>query len=64
LIEVETKFLFANSTSEFSRNQDPTRTLVLWGWSGVSKLTRRDRKLHVERGICARRSAGFAILKT
>jgi hypothetical protein len=25
LIEVETKFLFANSISEFSRNQDPLR---------------------------------------
>jgi hypothetical protein len=27
LIQVETKFLFANSTSEFSRNQDPKPTL-------------------------------------
>jgi hypothetical protein len=26
LIEVETKFLFENSISEFSRSQDPNRT--------------------------------------
>ena len=35
LIEVETKFLFANSISEFSRGQDPTRTLgsvILTEW--------------------------------
>jgi hypothetical protein len=28
LIEVETKFPFANSISEFSRSQDPDRTLT------------------------------------
>jgi hypothetical protein len=28
LIEVETKFPFANSISEFSRSQDPERTSV------------------------------------
>jgi hypothetical protein len=34
LIEVETKFPFANSISEFSRSQDPRRTLGA-AWSGL-----------------------------
>jgi hypothetical protein len=31
LIEVKTKFLFAKSISEFSRNQDPNRTFGIGG---------------------------------
>jgi hypothetical protein len=32
LIEVETKFPFANSISAFSRGQDPEQTLPQWAY--------------------------------
>jgi hypothetical protein len=47
LIEVETKFLFANSISEFSRSQDPKRTLGLTLRSGSSLcLAHRSRRTY------------------
>jgi hypothetical protein len=39
MIEVKTKFPFANSISEFSRNQDPKRTFDL---NGIQNLPSRN----------------------
>jgi hypothetical protein len=39
LIEVKTKFLFAKSISEFSRNQDPKRTWANGSQDAVSPRT-------------------------